>query len=103
MAVSVLRLTVVWGLLVLILTCQAENFGNMVINKENIHQSDFLRTHLHGSRISQGQPNPAFPVLFHKSSWTEDSKRLPASAQNSGPGFNQTQLILNILTLQFCF
>ncbi|XP_045022501.1 uncharacterized protein C5orf46 homolog isoform X2 [Bubalus bubalis] len=82
----------------------AENFWNMVIkNKENIHQSDFPRTHLQGSRISQGQPNPAFPVLFHKSSRTEGSKQFPVSAQNSGPGFNQTQLILNILTLQFCF
>lgn len=40
----------------------------------------FLRTHLHGSRTSQGQPNPAFPVLFHKSSRTEGSKQFPASA-----------------------
>ncbi|XP_036703881.1 uncharacterized protein C5orf46 homolog isoform X1 [Balaenoptera musculus] len=46
MAVSVPRLTIVWGLLVLILTCQAEDLWNVMIKKKinkkkNIHQSDF--------------------------------------------------------------
>ncbi|XP_036750468.2 uncharacterized protein C5orf46 homolog isoform X2 [Manis pentadactyla] len=49
-------------------------------------------THLRGSRIIQGQPNPALPVLLlPKSSRTEASKELQASSQDAGPGSKQTQ------------
>ncbi|EHH26911.1 hypothetical protein EGK_16994 [Macaca mulatta] len=76
----------------------AQDLWNLMIIKESIHQSDILRTHPCGSWTIQEQPNPAFPVLLHKSSRTESSKQLPASSQDSGSGFNQTELILNTPT-----
>ncbi|XP_017496221.3 uncharacterized protein C5orf46 homolog isoform X1 [Manis javanica] len=49
-------------------------------------------TRLRGSRVTQGPPNPALPVLLlRKSPRTEASEELQASSQDAGPGSKQTQ------------
>ncbi|XP_043446431.1 uncharacterized protein C5orf46 homolog isoform X1 [Prionailurus bengalensis] len=115
MAVSALRLTIVLGLLVLILTCQADDkpddkpddsdkktepdfpkFLNLLGTEIIENAVEFIlrsmtRSTTHPTWL-QNNPrgaNPAFPVLLHES---EAPKQLQASSQDSGPGSTKYSL-----------